>query len=144
MSKPRNIESLGRLVQLREREVEQLTAELAAKQAVKERYLGNLRRLEQLRDSTGASGAPSPALALNCAAYKQTVMQLVAAHRDDLALHEADMALSSQALANAALRCEVLVQVRDGQQRALLREQAVGEQKRQDEIAAQVWLRAKP
>lgn len=144
MNARRNLHSLGRLIELREREVERLTAEVAAKQALRERYLGNLRRLEQLCAGTGASGAPSPALALNCAAYKQSVMQLADAHRGDLALHEADMALSSRALAEAARRREVLAQVHDGQQRALLRLQEAGEQKRQDEIAAQVWLRSKP
>ena len=62
MSKARNLHSLGRLVDLRAREVERLTAEVAAKQVEHARYLDNLARLEQLRDSSGASGALPPAL----------------------------------------------------------------------------------
>lgn len=141
MNTPQQVHSLGRLVDLREREVDRLTAELAAKQVVRQRYLGNLERLEQLRDGSGPSGALPLALSMNCAAYKQTVMQLVAAHRDDLAVHEADMALSQQALNAAACRHEVLNQVHEKRLRHLQQAQDLSEQKRQDELATQVWLR---
>lgn len=143
MSKARNLHSLGRLVNLRAREVERLTAEVAAKQVEHARYLDNLARLEQLRDSSGASGALPPALSLNCAAYKHSVMLLADAHRDDLALHEADMVRSQQALTAAALKREVLGQVHARQQRSVAEAQAVVEQKRQDELATQVWWRGR-
>ncbi len=143
MSKARNLHSLGRLVDLRAREVERLTAEVAAKQVEHARYLDNLARLEQLRDSSGASGALPPALSLNCAAYKHSVMLLADAHRDDLALHEADMVRSQQALTAAALKREVLGQVHARQQRSVAEAQAVVEQKRQDELATQVWWRGR-
>lgn len=143
MSKKATVNSLGRLVDLRERDVERLTAEVAAKQAVRARYLSNLERLEQLRDGSGASGMLSPVLSLNCAAYKQTVMLAADAHRADLQLHEADMALSQQALQTAALRREVLGQVHLRHQRDLKRVEASGEQKRHDELAAQVWWRGR-
>lgn len=143
MSKARNLYSLGRLVDLRAREVERLTAEVAAKQAVRQRYLDNLARLEELRDSSGPSGALPPVLSLNCAAYKHTVMMLADAHRDDLAVHEAEMARAQQALTAAALKREVLGQVHARQLRSVAGEQAVAEQKRQDELASQVWWRGK-
>jgi flagellar export protein FliJ len=143
MSKARNLHSLGRLVDLRAREVERLTAEVAAKQVEHARYLDNLARLEQLRDSSGASGALPPALSLNCAAYKHSVMLLADAHRDDLALHEAEMVRSQQALTAAVLKREVLGQVHARQQRSVAEAQAVVEQKRQDELATQVWRRGR-
>lgn len=144
MNKARNLHSLGRLIDLRERDVERLTAEVAAKQAVRERYLGNLARLEQLRDGSGASGALPPALSLNCAAYKQTVMLVADAHREDLKLHEADMAVSQQALHMAARKREVLTQVHERQRRHVQRALDAGEQKQQDELASQVWWRGRP
>ncbi|WP_442881019.1 flagellar FliJ family protein [Aromatoleum sp.] len=143
MTMTKTSNGLVRLIDLRERDVERLTAEVAAKQAVRERYLGNLARLEQLRDSTGASGALPPVLSLNCAAYKQSVMLVADAHRADLRLHEADMALSQQALQASALRREVLGQVHARQCRELRRAQEAGEQKRQDELASQLWWRGR-
>lgn len=144
MNKARHVRSLGRLIDLRERDVERLTAEVAAKQAVRERYLANLARLEQLRDGTGASGLLPPVLSLNCAAYKMNVMLVAEAHRQDLKLHEADMAVSQQALQAAARGREVLGQVRERHRRHIQRERDAGEQKQQDELASQMWRRARP
>lgn len=143
MSKQTTLDSLGRLIDLRERDVERLTTEFAAKQAVRERYLGNLARLDALRDGSGASGARSPVLSLNCAAYKQSVMQVAEAHRADLQLHEADMAVAQQALQAAARRREVLGQVQERHRRDVQRQQQAGEQKRQDELASQLWWRGR-
>lgn len=141
MTATKSMQSLSRLVALREQEVDRLTADVAAKQALRERYLGNLERLERLCESTGASGALPPVLSMNCAAYKQAVMQLAASHRQDLALHEADMAVAQQALLAASRRHEVLDQVLVRQQDRRRQAQQTQEQKRQDELATQVWWR---
>lgn len=133
--------SLERLVDLREREVERLTADVASKQAVRARFVDNLARLDGLCDSAGASGRSSPLLSLNCANYKQAVLALADSHRTDLALHDAEMALARQALAAAARRHEVLDQVRERQHQAAQKAQRSVEQKQQDDLAAQVWLR---
>jgi len=141
MSTVKPLDSLKRLVELRSREVDRLSADMATKQGERARYLGNLERLEQLRASVGASGLASPALALNCADYKQAVTAIAAAHREDLALHEADMALAQQALIAAARRHEVLDQVHARKHDEAQRQARAGEQKQQDDLAAQVWLR---
>lgn len=141
-SKP--MQSLRRLVDLREREVDRLAADMAAKTRVRERYRSNLDRLDQLCRSAGASGAAAqlaPALSLNCGIYKQSVMQLAEEHRQDLALHEADMAVAQGVLAEAARRHAVLGQVLERQQNELRQAQVAFEQKRQDELATQVWFR---
>ena len=141
MSKPSR--SLEHLVDLREREVDRLTADMAAKTALCERYRNNVERLEKLYQSVGPSGALSPALSLNCAQYKQSVMQLADAHREDLTLHQADMAVAQQVLTAAARKHEALNQVLERSRTQERHERSVHEQKRQDEVATQAWLRSK-
>ena len=137
----KSLNSLNRLVDLREREVDRLQAEVGAKEAVRQRYRGNLERLEALCTDSGASGQLPPTLAFNCAGYKQTVLQLAATHRESLVLHEADMAATQRALMLASRRHQVLDQVRERHQERSLQATAVREQKRQDELASQVWWR---
>lgn len=145
MSMPKPLRSLSRLVELKELDVSRLSAELVSKRVVRDRYRGNLERLERLCEGAGpsaaASSAMSPALSLNCAAYKQAVMRMTHEHRQDLALHEADMAVTQQTLAAAARRHEVLGQVLEHRRLSLFDEQRAREQKRQDEMAAQAWRR---
>lgn len=141
-SKPNR--SLEQLVGLREREVDRLTADMATKTALCERYRNNVERLEKLCQSAGPSGAWSPALSLNCAQYKQSVMQLANAHREDLTLHEANMAVAQQVLTAAARKHEALFQVLERSRNQERHERNVHEQKRQDEVATQTWFRSKP
>lgn len=152
MNAPRRIKQLGHLVELREREVNRLSAEMADKRAVHKRYLDNLARLEALCTSSGASGTQtssnqpqtlSPALSLNVGGYKQAVMKMADAHRVDLSLHESEM-LNTQRLVTAAVRKhEALDQVLDRRRVVLRRGREVVQQKRQDDLAAQVWLRGR-
>ncbi|MCW7536522.1 flagellar export protein FliJ [Aquabacterium sp. A7-Y] len=137
-----SVSSLSRLVDLREREVDRLSAEVAAKHAVSERYRRNLERMDALCQGSGATAVLPPALSLNCGNYKQAVIGMSQLHRQDLALHEADMAVTQRALTAAARKHEVfsqlLVRRQDEQRRVVERE----EQKRQDEMATQVWWRS--
>jgi len=135
------LNSLNRLVDLREREVERLQAEVGAKEVLRQRYRSNLERLETLCNGSGASGGLQPTLALNCADYKQAVLQLATTHRESLVLHEADMAATQRALVLASRRHQVLDQVRERQHEGIRQAASVREQKHQDELAAQVWWR---
>ncbi|NLG76942.1 MAG: flagellar export protein FliJ [Xanthomonadaceae bacterium] len=151
MSASRRIQRLGQLVALRERDVERLGAEMAEKRATQQRYLNNLARLDELCLSSGASGMAldpgqpqkllSPALSLNVGGYKQAVMNMAAAHRVDLSLHEAEMLNTQRLMTAAARRHEALDQALTRRRAILQRHRAVREQKRQDDLAAQVWLR---
>jgi flagellar export protein FliJ len=153
MTSPRRIKQLGQLVELRESEVNRLSAELADKQAVRQRYLANLARLEGLCVSSGASGTQkpadpsastfSPALSLNVGGYKQVVMKMAAAHRVDLSLHESEMLNTQRLVTAAARKHEALDQVLDRRRVGLRRHNEVRQQKRQDDIAAQMWLRGR-
>jgi flagellar export protein FliJ len=140
MSRTDTIDSLGTLVRLRSTEVERLQAELARQEATRVRYRANLDRLAALADGSGASGALAPALALNCGQYKQTVLAMADAHRTDLQLHEANMAVAQRNLTAAWTRRELLGKVLEQHEDAAAREQDRAARKREDEIATQSWL----
>lgn len=140
---PANLQSLARLVALRQDEVAQLGISQAQKEALRQRYRNNLSRMAALCAGSGSSGQLAPALALNCANYKHDVLVLMAQHQQELALHEADMAVSQRALQQLSRQCEVLDQSYQRRRNAWQQEQQRGEQKRQDDLATQVWLRGR-
>jgi flagellar export protein FliJ len=140
MSRADTIDSLGTLVRLRSSEVESLQAEMARQEATRTRYQANLARLAALADGSGASGALPLALALNCGQYKQAVLAMADAHRTDLHLHEANMAVAQRNLTAAWTRRELLGKVLEQHEDAAGREQDRAERKREDEIATQSWL----
>jgi len=150
MSTQRTCQTLAVLVDLHEREVDRLNADVANKRITRERYVRNLTRLEQLSGGSGPSGAPvqsspnasvSPVLSVNWAGYKQTVMRMADCHRLDLALLETELARAQGALVGAARRYTsfdmLLARKRQGAAKAESRR----EQKRQDELAFQMWCR---
>ena len=137
---------LDRLVALREKEVDRLSADFASREAMRQRYLDNLTRMRSLCEDTSAglaAGKAAGVLALNNGAYKQTLLAMVDAHAQDLAAHEAQMDVARQALHQAARGHEVLRQVAEKQSLALLRAQGVRDQKVSDDLASQVWLRGR-
>ena len=141
MKNEHTIRNLSTLVSLRHNEVEKLQSELAAKENVRDRYQRTLDKLTSLYQSPGATGRLPMALATNCGDYKQAVMAMADSHRLDLTMHEADMAVSQRALTAAFARREVLGQVLQKEQQALVREQRVKERKNHDELATQLWFR---
>lgn len=141
MSNAHTIRNLTTLVGLRSTEVERLQTEMAAQSAVRERYQKNLDRLTGLCTNSGASGALHLALSVNCGNFKQAVMQIADQHRTDLHLHEANMAISQQALNVAWAKREVLDQVLTQKQKTVATEQQRMDAKRQDELATQFWFR---
>lgn len=140
---PHLIRNLATLVQLRSTEVERLESAAAAKADVCARYQGSVERLTSLHAASGASGALPLALAVNCGAYKQAVMQLVENHRTDLSLHEADLAHTRRALHAAWAKREALGQVLASTQDAEQAERRRRSQLQQDEAATQLWLRGR-
>ncbi|MGE5451511.1 MAG: flagellar FliJ family protein [Acidobacteriota bacterium] len=143
MKQVRAIKNLSTLVAMREREVDHLTADMAAKQVVRQRFVANLERMANLCEGGVAQGHTSPLQALNQGHFKAAILHMADLHRQDLALHDADMAVSQQALQHAAQRREVLGQILSKKQDHLSKEQASREQKGQDDLATQVWLRGR-
>lgn len=135
------IRNLTTLVALRNTELERLQTEMAEKASVRERYQKNLERLTSLYTNSGASGNLHPALAGNCGDYKQAVMAMADSHRLDLHMHEADMAVSQQALNKAWAKREVMDMVLSKEQKVYNQQKTVKERKQHDELATQVWLR---
>lgn len=134
------IHGLDTLVRLRGTEVERMQADLVRQQATRARYQANLDRLAALTEGSGASGALPLALALNCGQYKQAVLAMADAHRVDLQLHEANMAVAQRDLNAASIRRELLGKVLEQRQAALEREQERRTRRREDEVATQSWL----
>lgn len=148
------LKQLAHLVDLRERDVERLSADLSEQRATRQRYLDNLARLERLYAAGSATAGRahtqpareqvlSPALSLNSGGYKQVVMQMADTHRLDLALHESTMRNTQQRVVEAARRHESLDQMLESKRTALGRAIKAREQKRQDDAASQVWLRGR-
>ena len=140
MSRHQTIHSLATLVRLKTTEVERLQADLARQETTRARYQANLDRLAELAAGSGASGVLAPALAINCGQYKQVVLAMADAHRTDLQLHEANMAVAQQQLSAAWTRRELLGKVLEQHQGAADREQERAVRKREDETATQSWL----
>lgn len=141
MSDTHTMRNLATLVRLRSDEVERLRGEVAAQQALRERYRQSLDRLTGLYQDSGASGALPLAHALNCGHYKQAVMALVDTHRTDLHLHEANMAVSQNQLNAVWAKREALGQALTHQQKQAAGAAQRRDTKRHDELATQVWLR---
>ncbi|MFC4762321.1 flagellar export protein FliJ [Dyella koreensis] len=143
MSMGRTVNSLARLVDLRGREVERLTGELAGQQAMRKRYENNLTRMEQLLHAAAPSDQGCPVLSSNSALYKAWLADLIASHRQDLAHHDTVIAASRGALTIAALKHEGLGRVLHDKRALLERQHRVREQKQQDQLATQAWSRSR-
>ncbi|MDF1484216.1 flagellar export protein FliJ [Ramlibacter sp. H39-3-26] len=134
---------LSRLVDLREREVDRLQADLAGKRAMRDRYRTNIERIEQMAHESGASGSLPLALSANCGDYKQAMLDMADSHRQDLGAHEAETATAQHALAAAARRKEVLGLVLAQRQKDAQQASAVRQRKQDDDLASQVWWRGR-
>lgn len=133
--------SLARLISLREREVERHQAQLANKQQLRDRQASALERLEMLSRQVQPAALTTATLSSNSAAYKQAVLQWADQQRQDLALHDADMAVQRQQMLAVARQQEAYAQLLGRVDLRLQTEQGRLQQKQQDDLAGQVWLR---
>ena len=133
---------LTRLIELRERELEQQQHLLAQHAQLCQRQAHSVARVQQLcRAVEGAALATQPSLLLNQAAYKDNLQALARAQEERLQAHEAERDWQGQQTLALARKAESL---RLLQQRVVERvqtQQRRGEQRRNDEIASQLWLR---
>lgn len=132
---------LTQLIELRERELERHRSEVAGRQHVRDRFLGAVNRLEALHAQMGSTVDFRPELASNAASYKLALQGRIAQHRQELALHEADLAAAQQGLLQVARQQEAHGRLVERLQAELRRQGDRAEQKRQDEMAAAVWFR---
>lgn len=137
-----SIRTLAVLAGVREREVDRLQADMAGRVALRQRYVGNIERLQALCDGSGQTGALQPLLSMNSASYKQSVADMVETHRQELAAHDVAMDHARRELAHASRHSEVLDQVLSRQRQLVASGLRTREQKGQDDLAAQVWGRA--
>jgi flagellar export protein FliJ len=143
MSTERTVQSLSRLVDLRALDVDRLTGELAGHQAMRARYQDILARMEHLLATAASSDMGCPVLSSNSAHYKASLVDLIINHRRDLARQEATIEASQKALTQAALKHKSLDHALQGKRDVLERERQGREQKQQDQLATQAWLRTR-
>ncbi|MDN3921570.1 flagellar export protein FliJ [Roseateles violae] len=135
--------NLGTLIELRTRELERRQAELARQQALCARVEKTIERLDQLHQGASAGGGEplSLGLAQNCVAYKQAVRQMAEGQRRELLQKQAEMGECRAAVKQVALQQQVLGQVLAQSQVRLSSAEQRQQQKQQDDLGAQMWLR---
>lgn len=141
MSVERIVNNLSRLVRLREREVDRLSGELVALQALRVRYQNNLERMEHLLATAADSDRGSPILSNNSARYKSLLIDMISNHRYEMMHHEVTIEAGRQALNYASLQQKRLDSVLQNKRQFLNSQLQVREQKKQDQFAAQAWCR---
>ena len=138
------VRNLHALVDLRSTEIERLEAAVAAEAKLCASFAGSAARLDALVAGSGGSGALALPLSTNCGDYKQSVMALADTCKLDLGLHEAQLAHTKAALHAAWARRAALAQVLAETEGALHAAQQARERKQHDELATQLWSRARP
>lgn len=143
MTAPQRIRTLQTLIHLKDQEVDRLSAEVAQKVALRQRMTRNIDQLQTLAQGCQvfASGRNSALLAANGAGYKSVMLDVAHQQTQDLKLHEADLLISQNALNDASRRKEVLTLANNHRATQWRRTEAAKDQKRQDELAAQTWMR---
>ncbi|MGV2290570.1 flagellar FliJ family protein [Trinickia sp. YCB016] len=143
MSAERTVKSMSGLLAARQGRIDRLTAEVASRQTTCGRYREQIDTIDRLRvDAASKVDRSSPALAVNCAGYQQSMATLAHEHRRLLALQEADLKAARRRLTELALQRERWQKALELRRGVLVQQQNVREQKRQDEMASQAWLRS--
>ena len=141
MSGPQSFAAMQFLVERRGREQDRIAADLARQQGEQQRFIKNLTRLDHLCEKAGVSGSLPIGLATNCGDFKQFVMGMAQSHRNELSVHEQEMATTRQALVQAVQQREAMAQVLGNRQRQWEAEKAGKARKQSDDIALNVWRR---
>ena len=135
---------LGQLQELREQSRERAQARFAEQQRRCDRMADAVMRLETLAGSAApapADGRLNAALLCNQGAYKDTVLDLARQQRQALAHGRVEAAAAQAALMAEARSEAALTKVRDQLGARLAEDARRQEQKTQDAVAGQAWLR---
>ncbi|WP_206995176.1 flagellar FliJ family protein [Trinickia mobilis] len=144
MTAERTVKSIGGLMAARQGRIDRLTTEVANRQSTCSRYREQIDAIDRLRaDAAKKADRSLPALAVNCAGYQHSMATLALEHRRLLALQEADLQAARRRLTELVLQRERWQKALELRRGALVRQQNVREQKRQDEMASQSWLRSR-
>lgn len=134
--------SLTRLVDLKSRALESAQTRWAEQQSLSQRIETNIARLEALaRTSVVAAGTCLPSLMVNGGAYKEAMLGWAEDQRAALAQSRADTAAAHADVLAAARREKALREAKDRVALQIQGAQTRDEQKAQDDLGTQVWLR---
>lgn len=137
----KQLQALQHVIGLRERERDLLGAQLADQQAQTRRCQSSLERVQAL--AAEGSAAPHAALALNGGAYRESLLRVAEAQRDELLRLQTVEAQARGALHAVARRHESLNQVADGLRARLQRAEGQRTRRLEDELAGQAWQRGR-
>lgn len=136
---------LERLRELRRLALERQQAQLAGKQQLCERVQDTVQRLDALASAGSMNaGLPALALALNGAAYKQSVLALAGQQRSELQARQADVQAARETTLAAAREQQVIERLHRQVSARVERQVRRREQKELDEVARQAWARRRP
>lgn len=134
------IQTLSRLAQLRSNTVQQMLARVGYQQSLCQRYRNNIEGLSRLCSYTAPM--TTPLQRDNQHRYKATLHKMIELQRRELAVAEAGLERIREELLAARRSEKVITQVLDGKVQEWSQELARHEQKIQDGLASQAWLRA--
>jgi len=135
---------LGQLQELREQSRDRAQARWAEQERRCDRMADAVQRLETLAASSAPApfdGRTSAALLSNQGAYKDTVLDLARQQRQALTQGRADAAAAQAVLMSEARGEAALAKVRDQVGARIAQDARRQEQKTQDAVATQAWLR---
>ncbi|QKJ85614.1 flagellar export protein FliJ [Paramixta manurensis] len=137
------INVLERLRQMREREVNELTGQLARQRQLCQRYHNNITALNNLCHQ-GLPEQEGAVQLMNQSRYKTNIQRVIAWQEQEQALADLKAQRLRQDLTQQACREKTVDVVLQQQREALARARAGREQKATDGLALQSWLRNQP
>ncbi|OQS33877.1 flagellar export protein FliJ [Chromobacterium haemolyticum] len=140
MSVENRLKNLSCLKAIQRVRVEKLEKDLALLNQQRDAYLKNIQSLQHMFDSMRVSGA-SCALEMNRADYRRQVLEMVKLHQWELSVHEAKMQAGREQLWQSALVQKKWEGAYEKVEKQYCHLQKVKEQKQQDELASQIFLR---
>ncbi|HEN3659064.1 TPA: flagellar export protein FliJ [Yersinia enterocolitica] len=132
--------TLQRLQQLRQRELNQATSQLAQQKQLCQRYQNNINALESLTHFALMPVAGA-ALMTNSASYKRNIQRVIDWQKQEQVLANIEAGKLQTHLQQQACREKIVAVVLEQQQQQLQVAQGRREQKITDGLAAQCWQR---
>lgn len=132
---------LEQYFQLRARQIDTLTGDVAAQRQLCQRLENNIQNLTALADASPQTDEASALWMNNQSAYKQALHRIINWQKQTHALANMEAGKLQQQLLQQSRQQKGLETVIQGQQKAQETEQQRKEQRSTDAISTQIWLR---
>lgn len=136
------IDTLAHLQRIRQKSVQDQTVALAQQKQQCTRFDNNIKALGMLMQKTGITARDTSAAALkNVAGYKGSLQRVMNWQEEELALAQIKESRIQATLVTAACQEKVVAIALDDSRAARQAEQNVKQQKANDDVAIQCWMR---